>query len=126
MNQIDLPFTGHDPDHDELLGAARFLASQIGSSIQPVDHDAGAMLLVHRDAEPSARAHYQARGAVSVGGGHLFEVIDGERLTAFGLPSSVGGLRFVIITKLSCRMVELRISDTAAEATGAALLGGRK
>jgi hypothetical protein len=126
MKQIDLPFAGHDPDHEELLGAAQQVAAQIGRRVQAFDVDEYALVIVHKNAGAVFKKNLRAQGAKPLPDGGFLEVIEGERLDAFGFPSSAGGLRVLIITRLSQRLVELPLSDEVAEAAGAALLGGRR
>lgn len=124
MNIHDLPDElEHDPDHEELLAAARHVAADIGTTIAPVDLDAAAHLLIHRDADSELRRASRSRGAMTVGAGHLFEVIDGERLASLGMVSRHGGMRVLIVTRQSIRAVELATGDAQAIRMGAALLG---
>ncbi len=126
MSTTEDIYAGPDPDYDELVAAAEYLAAQVGLSIQSVDPDAMALLLVHRDAKPHTRAAFMSKGAVEIpNDGTMLEVIDGPQLTALGIPSSAGGIRVVIITRLSCRVMELPMgTDDSAAALGARLLGG--
>lgn len=142
--ELDHASLGHDPDHEELLGAARFIAGQIGRVVQvdelpgfesirgnglvarvDFDVDEMALIFIHKNAEPSMLAQFKAEGALPLPDGGIFDIIEGERLTESGFPSSAGGMRAILITKLSRRMVEIPLSDDTAEAAGAALLGGR-